>query len=1071
MQSAALGLSGMYANKAVAKLEAAIAQAEALTKLSREAVAETQAALLKSANRQEKRALVEEMKLHKKTIDRLAGRTRRMGMDEAYLTGLMRAADMMATGYTRFGKKVSAADDGMVALAKAAEVEASSTFMSKMRKSRPMRVAQDMYRTAAEVVGDAAKYRYGTGNKALQEIASSEMGALVGYSDELGRINRGVDSEAGKVAVMTAWVTTTERVNGSFMNTFDELPMWDVAKPMFVALLNTGTRGKAFEALANAWLPQGAALEMGANKAGILHDKIENILRYGDSSAPKTKAKKEAGRAAARQMTFEEFMEKARMATQQVMKVGLKEQDAVAYGYAAMAISEANAMSRAAIRGTKLLDNVSPKTLAAVKRIGSKQWDLVGEDLTEAARIFAQLDLPLHQRKMATEAVEDLAAGLAVLADDSGDIIGVIPRQVMGEFDARIGRVVKELTAFTELTSEPSRELATRTALGVIRLINTSLIYGIVFAKPQMATNIVLGSISQVWASPTKGGGARAAAAAVGPAVTFSAAELGSHLPGIGKHIDEARAVMAAEAGVPLTRVLPGMTNAVYNPHLAKIYDPDLASASTKVEGMDFTYGEARRWLREEGVLTTFASSAGLRSVLRDTPQYRARQSAFDKVFDGVARWSEVFPAMMDALEQRMRVAHFLDMLGKGYSKEEAGRGAREAFYDWNSPLSSLEQRLASSLLMFWGFTRRALNQSARVITSTFEEAADDSALDIFIKSSSGMSYLTELAASWNLPVKARESYPLARFGHSYDLTTAAKEAMRGKDLTEEEEAELRRIYPWWAARAGTLEFMYNGPLSPTDRAFDQRMGLSNTHKTYTVPSGTVVDNMAFLTDQITMLVAAAYHREIGAGEVTMKFVEDLADLAVRDTFQPVYKELLNDFKQDKETYIRRGVPVKSRYDLAVLQAANYIPFLEDLVWEDAKDGGYRTSPGVMGVYKAMLPLSMELKRILEPVLNRPSIRDGEARWNEVAGDLRWLVGQWMGVGKERHHDPLKQLKRDTEKVKAEVTRQVGESERRLPIGTREVEVQPAPTAAPTPAAPAATGGLPAHMQAILDKG
>jgi hypothetical protein len=734
-------------------------------------------------------------------------------------------------------------------------------------------------------------------------------------------------------------------------------------------------------------------------------------------------------------VTFEEVMETVRGVTAQIGQMGVARESASAYGYAAVAVGEMAVINRAAVRTTKLTSGVTKETSAQLKNIVNGSWERVGSygELMALSKLADELGLPVTQKKAVDSYGKAVQAGLKAMTLE-GDTPVIIPRVLINALDAKAGKVVKELQAFAQKEDDPATKQALQTVIGMVRLINTSLIYGVILPNPAAFTNFLLGNFSQIWGAKGQGLGFGTAVRMTGQAAVWAPVELATHLPYVGKHIDNARAAMADSLGVPLSRVLPSLSSTFYNPHLARFFDPALGAPGDLIPGTKITFQEARRLAADQGVYASFSKTSGLRDALRKTGDEQGILAALKSLSVPASTYAK----FMDTVEQRQRVALFLDLLTKGYTPAEAGQTVRSALFDWFTPLSSMETKVASNMLMFYGFTRRAMNQSANILMSAFDEAADDTALDIFIRSSSGLSWLSKLAAKSGLPIEERQAYALERLRNTYNATKSAKEGIRAsQDISPEEEAALRRVYPRWAARASNVEFMYAEPLSATDRDWDRQFGVDNTHRAFTVPSGTTLDFTTFLTDQLMLLGSVPFSSDVSLASASAEIVRNYLNEALRDVYAPVLRPLEEMLGKPVASWAKDTTQVKNREDVLALQVLDSLPLVDGLIWKSKNDEGliqYSTTPAAMAVYRNLPVFGVEFRRALKPLVNNPAIRDGDLKMDEAMQFVSWALGQYLGIGREYRYNPEDVLEGDVKDLKAKVGRQVKQAKEASPL-------------------------------------
>jgi hypothetical protein len=202
---------------------------------------------------------------------------------------------------------------------------------------------------ASEFV-DPAKYAYGTTKRELQQIASTSLGEVSAWVDEVTRLVEGVPAEK-KAALIVKMLTTTDPVSSpsytTFMNTFDNISTWDQALPVFRIAVREAAAGtdsdpalaKVLDTIVKSFVP-----------AGSREIALEGTPLQKNVISALNKLLKEPV------VTFEEVMETVRG---EKGRIPIARESASAYGYAAVAVGEMAVINRAAVRTTKLTSGVT----------------------------------------------------------------------------------------------------------------------------------------------------------------------------------------------------------------------------------------------------------------------------------------------------------------------------------------------------------------------------------------------------------------------------------------------------------------------------------------------------------------------------------------------------------------------------------------------------------------------------------------------------------------------------------------------------------------------------------------
>jgi hypothetical protein len=207
---------------------------------------------------------------------------------------------------------------------------------------------------ASEFV-DPAKYAYGTTKRELQQIASTSLGEVSAWVDEVTRLVEGVPDDK-KAALIVKMLTTTDPVSSpsytTFMNTFDNISTWDQALPVFRIAVREAAAGtdpdpalaKVLDTIVKSFVP-----------AGSREIALEGTPLQKNVISALNKLLKEPV------VTFEEVMETVRgeAISGEKGRIPIARESASAYGYAAVAVGEMAVINRAAVRTTKLTSGVT----------------------------------------------------------------------------------------------------------------------------------------------------------------------------------------------------------------------------------------------------------------------------------------------------------------------------------------------------------------------------------------------------------------------------------------------------------------------------------------------------------------------------------------------------------------------------------------------------------------------------------------------------------------------------------------------------------------------------------------
>ena len=992
--------------------------------------------------------------------------------------GYSRLADMRGGG--SMGRAVDLQGDDLhrlAALARDTERTVGAMKHLGLRNSvrgRLQGFALQYVEAVANIINPSARI-YGTDSEVLQQIGGS-MEAWVSIArHDLMVLGKGGTPE-DVVARMNGYITSTEMMGEgtrrTVLNTVGDGTMWQEALPILRHMARGGAGNKqALEALAHMWLPSGDDL---ASITGKLMEEAQNLILTG------SRDKSDGGVEAAAELTWEAFSAQMRLATADLVytiktkpgsKADLKlSEDALrSTAYGAQAVIEAALINRAARRTTKLVANLTPETMRAVERISTGKGHLAGSDYLNAMHVFDALEMPSSQRKLVRRGVKDLEAGLVHLGGKNLDAAtkelkaaqeasaaaksakakeaalkrvglakeaylqavedsAIIPRVFMERMASRFEGIVKSADAYTARNSNATNALVQQKVGQLARLWNTSLLTGLVLQRPGYFTNIFVGNFAQMWVEL----GTVTAAKVTAQTVGALPAEAISHIPGIGKHWDSVRQSMAKSLGVDATGILPGVMQSMFNPHVARFYDPNLAKASDKMGGKfnsAMTYGELRRHAAEQGVLTSFVGAGSdLQNLIARTKHYSEAIKFWEKAGEKAASLKHAYADIADTIEQRQRVALFTDLITKhGMTPEQAGRKVRDSLYDWSAPITEFEQQYITKVFMFWNFSRKAMGQGFRNLTDAFVNDAGDSALDAALKTSSPLAALT-----------GRTPYSTTRLTDMAHSVEAGKEFMRTYDDPEaENDPELAAVYPWWMKDAGSMMALTNAPLNAAQLDYNQSLGRNVTHRALAMPSFTPMEYASFWVDMVRMSLAAPFNEDVTALGALREMTFHTISMQGGNITGPAMKKALEEATgTGSPTYASESVRVKKLSDRAILGGLQEVLPVDTFLYPDAEEpGSMRVNKRAYAAYKIILPLSHELTNWIDPIMENAATRqyakERGIKPEELKRGITWMARQWLGLGKEFYHAPEETLKYDEKGIKRKAGVAKHESRRR----------------------------------------
>ena len=228
-----------------------------------------------------------------------------------------------------------------------------------------------------------------------------------------------------------------------------------------------------------------------------------------------------------------------------------------------------------------------------------------------------------------------------------------------------------------------------------------SVTSGLILPNPGYWMNNVIGDFSQMYF-----------AVGLGTAAKLSANNLPTNIPILGKYWHDWVATMAK--GTEKVPVLGTLTNALFNPHLARIWNRQPGHVVFK-GGQTASYDDVYRWAVEDGVVDSIIQEEFL-GLLQRT-QTDKITSAFKNSKKILGDWQEDVLLFADFAQKRQRMGLYVELLKQGKTREEAARLTLNALYDWRHGVAKWEAAYIVAVSPFWRFWKNALKQVGRVAT------------------------------------------------------------------------------------------------------------------------------------------------------------------------------------------------------------------------------------------------------------------------------------------------------------------------------------------------------------------
>jgi hypothetical protein len=293
-------------------------------------------------------------------------------------------------------------------------------------------------------------------------------------------------------------------------------------------------------------------------------------------------------------------------------------------------------------------------------------------------------------------AIKNTVGLLRMAEDPSGQDVWTTTFTLQ-ELESNIPKILKELDARPAQARVPGGVIAERAYRTMLSAWKTSAVTGLLLPNPRYYLNNIVGDFSQMWFEM-----------GVYQATKQSFTNLPVQIPLVGN----ATQIMLSKfsekmGGVP---VLGSVTNALFNPYLARVWDGSKGTIRLK-NGAALTYDDARRWLVEDGILDTFVHEELLTAFSEVTP------SLWNRTFGG---WQRNMEQHANYVQQRQRSGLYLDLVRQGYTRAEAKRLTLNALYDWKNGIARGELQGLASNIAFYRFWRLALGQFNRALMEPF---------------------------------------------------------------------------------------------------------------------------------------------------------------------------------------------------------------------------------------------------------------------------------------------------------------------------------------------------------------
>lgn len=553
----------------------------------------------------------------------------------------------------------------------------------------------------------------------------------------------------------------------------------------------------ALQSLARVWLPSMENIPVSV-ASRLERDAINLLIENSETGG-----------------TFLDFMAGMRKLTQRVPGVGMGHAEGSlgrAFGFGGRAamharvLADSDDMMYRAIGGVFTAGQVQD-----MQRFTDNEWSKV-EDFKNVLDGYNRLGMPLSVRTVrpgrATGKGGDLTVRLVQTGKTETGSGLFMAQNIAAELDRNFPNIVKELDARYAKAQLPEEILGFDAQSAWISTWKKSVITGLIVPNPRYWLNNIAGDFSQMWFE-------------LGPmaATKQSFQNLPLNFPIVGQLLQDFGSEMALRfQGKP---VLGSVTNALFNPWINRVWNGGKGLLRTKY-GQTITYGDARRWMVEDGILDTFIHEELPKAFSRVTPPW------YEKAWNG---WHDDITSFANLVQQRQRSGLYLELLSQGYTRDEARRKTLAALFDWKHGIADWELRGPAKLIPFYRFWRLALKQMTTAFTDPLLRPSGEQA----IMAAFGQSKLGRVRA------QAQATDMVGQMGTWLDPELQAPYA----DTQEQYNAIAKFVRPTWARERG---LWYTTELKEQYvRSLQAERGRVHTHAMMNLPPLTALDSAGMI--------------------------------------------------------------------------------------------------------------------------------------------------------------------------------------------------------------------------------
>ena len=451
---------------------------------------------------------------------------------------------------------------------------------------------------------------------------------------------------------------------------------------------------------------------------------------------------------------------------------------------------------------------------AGIKSIDPADWPDVVEGLNRLGTPITQTHVGarhgLAEKTTRLIASGATAEGSTIYARE--DLIGAI-NDVFNDAAKRSDR-------FYRASSDSQMGLGSKVANNKLySMWKQSVTTGLILPNPHYWANTAVGDFSQM-----------AFTVGYGTATKQSLMNLPHFVPVLGKYWQPWVSTMTHwSSNKP---VLGTLTNAWFNPHLNSIWNRKPGYIVFK-GGQTASYDDVYRFAVEDGIIDSVIQQEFLAAL--DRGKTAAMKNKFESMATIGKNWNEDILLFADFAQKRQRMALYVDLLQKGYTRKEAARLTLEALYDWKHGVSQWEVAKILWMSPFWRFWKNALKQTARVYTDPLTKP--DKVIQELMASGLG-----EVPAGSAAAQRMRQTLIAADRGgemlyEQFAQDTEPAQARFYTDVLEDGRAQLKEVY--MDASVFMQDYMLDNLYYGTTTLSDQKRKFFDTEL---VPLGGLLD-------------------------------------------------------------------------------------------------------------------------------------------------------------------------------------------------------------------------------------